>query len=244
MARLRLQPKAKPNGYKTLRDHMLNNICGSDEQLFNWVFGWFAHIVQRPRERIGVALVLKGIEGAGKTIVGETIGALFPNHYRIVDMGRYVTGQFNIHMMNCLLLQADKAVWAGDKDGEGALKGLIISEIRMVEPKGIDAFPVGNFLRLYITSNEKWVVPAGVSARRFAVLEVNPRCVGNKQYFAEMRTELQDGGSEALLYDLFAFDLDSVDLRTVPKTTALLEQKERSLPPIETWCVTGSAPDK
>ncbi len=149
------EPKANPNGYKTLRDHLLTNVCGSDEQLFNWIFGWFAHMIQRPGERIGVALVLMGIEGAGKTVLGEAVGALFPSHFRIVDMGRYVVGQFNMHMMNCLLLQADEAVWAGDKDGEGALKGLITSEIRMVEPKGIDAFPVGNFVRLYITSNEK-----------------------------------------------------------------------------------------
>ena len=113
------KPAAKPNGWQTLRDHLLNNVCGGDEKLFTWVVAFFAHMVQRPRERIGVALVLRGKQGSGKTIVGEHFGALFPQHYFLVDDPRYVTGQFNVHMASCLLLQADEATWAGDKAAEG-----------------------------------------------------------------------------------------------------------------------------
>src|SRR5262249_32185899 len=43
-----------PGTYKTFRDHLLNNVSRGDAALFNWIFGFFAHIVQRPRERIGV----------------------------------------------------------------------------------------------------------------------------------------------------------------------------------------------
>ena len=71
--------------------------------------------------------------------------------------------------------------------------------------------------------------------RRFCVLDVDPRCAGNHGYFAEMDAELADGGLEALLYDLLAFDLDAVALRTIPKTRALLEQKERSLGSVDAW---------
>jgi hypothetical protein len=86
-----------------------------------------------------------------------------------------------------------------------------------------------------MTSNESWVVPAGRDERRFAVLDVDPRCVGNHAYFAEMAAELRDGGYEALLADLLAFDLERVSLRTIPRTAALLYQKERSLDPISAW---------
>ena len=67
-------PRAKANGYAVFRDHLLTNVCGGDHALFAWVFGWFAHLVQRPRERIGTALVLRGKMGTGKTKVGEVIG--------------------------------------------------------------------------------------------------------------------------------------------------------------------------
>jgi len=143
-----------PGKYKTFHDHLLQNVCG-DEQLFRWVFGFFAHIVQRPRERLGIALVLRGGQGVGKTKVGETIGSLFPRHWMLVDNPRYVTGQFNAHMASCLILQADEAVWAGDKAAEGRLKGLITSRIQFIEAKGIDPVPLANYVRLIMTSNEE-----------------------------------------------------------------------------------------
>lgn len=230
-------PASEPDlrRYKTFRDHLLNNICSGDETLFKWVFGFFAHIVQRPRERIGIALVLRGKMGTGKTKVGEIIGSLFPRHYFLVDDPRYVTGQFNAHMASCLLLQADEAVWAGDKAAEGRLKGLITAPMQQIEAKGIDPIRLDNFLRLIMTSNEEWVVPAGKDERRFAVLDVDPRCAQNNDYFAEMDQEMATGGLEHLLGDLLAFDLESIDLRRAPRTEALLEQKIRSLSPVDAW---------
>ncbi|MDV2986175.1 UNVERIFIED_CONTAM: DUF5906 domain-containing protein [Methylobacteriaceae bacterium AG10] len=221
--------------YAVFRDHLLNNICGGDEALYAWVFGFFAHMLQRPRERLGVALVLRGGQGSGKTKIGEVFGSLIPSHYFLVDSARYLTGNFNAHMASCLLLQADEAVWAGDKQAEGRLKGLITSAEQMVESKGIDPIRLRNFVRVVMTSNEDWVVPAGKDERRFCVLDVDGRCAQNSAYFAEMDAELADGGREALLADLLAFDLASVDLRHVPRTDALLSQKIHSLDPIDSW---------
>jgi len=221
--------------YAVLKDHLLNNVCSGSEQLYRWVFGWFAHIFQRPRERVGTALVLRGAMGSGKSKIGEVFGGLIPQHYFMVDDPRYVTGQFNAHMASCLLLQADEAVWAGDKAAEGRLKGLITSRFQMIEQKGIDPIRLDNYLRLVMTSNEDWVVPAGKDERRFCVLDVQPHCAQNHEYFAEMDRELADGGRERLLADLLAFDLSTVNLRQIPLTEALLEQKLRSLDSVDAW---------
>lgn len=228
--------KASSEGsYAIFRDHLLTNVCGEDQELFKYLFAWFAHIVQRPRERVGTAIVLRGRMGTGKTIVGEVMGSLYPAHYFQVDDPRYITGQFNAHMASCLLLQAEEAVWAGDKQAEGRLKGLITSESQMIESKGIDPIRIRNYVRVLMTSNEEWVVPAGKDERRFCVLDINPRCAQNHEYFREMKEELDRGGRERLLHDLFAFDLESVNLRQIPRTAALFEQKLRSLDPIENW---------
>lgn len=230
-------PRQKTNGYAVLRDHILNNCCGGDAELFAWVFGWFAHIVQRPRERVGTSIVLRGKMGTGKTKIGEAIGSLFPSHYFLVDDARYVTGQFNAHMASCLLLQAEEAVWAGDKNAEGRLKSLVTAKTQMIESKGVDPIRLDNYVRLMMTSNEDWVIPAGKDERRFCVLDINPRCAQNHEYFKELDTELDDGGREALLYDLQHYDLSKVNLRRIPMTEALLEQKMRSLDSIESWWV-------
>lgn len=228
-------PKPKANGYAVLRDHLLNNICEGDKSLYAWVFGFFAHMVQRPRERNGTALIFRGQQGTGKTVVGEAIGSLFPSHFFLVDNPRYLVGQFNAHMAQCLLLQADEAVWAGDKHAEGRLKGLITSAEQMIESKGIDPIRLKNYVRIIMTSNERWVVPAGKEERRFCVLDVNPRCMQNIEYFSEMEAELSNGGREALLHDLLTFDLSQINLRQIPRTEALLEQKVHSFDSMDSW---------
>jgi Family of unknown function (DUF5906) len=232
-----VRPAPNPDwiNYKTFRDHLLNNVCDGDEVIFKWLFAFLAHIIQRPRERLGIALVLRGRRGAGKTKVGEVIGALFKRHWFLVDSARYVTGQFNAHMASCLMLQADEAVWAGDKAAEGRIKGLITAPIQFIEAKGVDPVPLANYVRLMLTSNEDWVVPAGKDERRFVVLDINPRCAKNATYFAELDAEMAAGGLEHLLGDLLAFDLSTVDLRNFPRTEALLEQKMNSLSPIDSW---------
>ena len=193
---------------------------------------------QKPRERTGTALVFRGRMGAGKSTVGEVMGSLIASHFYQVDDPRYITGNFNAHMAKCLLLQAEEAVWAGDKNAEGRLKGLITSKHQMIEAKGVDPIRLKNYVRLCMTSNEDWVVPAGKDERRFCVLDVGDGAAQNHQYFAEMHEQLDDGGREALLYDLLHFDLNSVDLWTIPKTQGLLEQKIRSLNSIEAWWFT------
>ena len=74
-------PETSPDWrkYKTFRDHLLQNVCGGDEQLFKWVFGFFAHMVQRPRERVRNCAGASRQKGTGKTKVGEISVWLFPS---------------------------------------------------------------------------------------------------------------------------------------------------------------------
>ncbi|MTK12690.1 MAG: hypothetical protein F8N39_11575 [Clostridiaceae bacterium] len=215
--------------------HLLDNVCGGSYEVYRWVFGWFAHMIQRPTERLGTALVLRGRQGTGKTTVGEVFGRLVGPHYALVDDPRYLVGQFNAHMSSCLLLQADEGFWAGDKEAEGKLKGLITSGTHFIERKGVDPVPVRNLVRLMVTSNNDWVVPAGMEERRFAVLDVGDAVMQNAGYFREMWSELENGGLSHLLTYCQKFDLASVDLRKIPATSALFEQKVSSLDPIPSW---------
>ena len=216
-------------------DHLKTNVCNEDPELFRWLFGWMAQMVQEPRRKPGTAVVLRGGMGFGKSIVGETLGSLFKPHFVQAESERYVTGQFNFHQAQCLLLLADEAVWAGDKAAEGRIKGLITSSSNMVERKGVDAVEVKNFMRLMMTSNNDWVVPAGKDERRFAIFDVNPRCAQQHDYFREILDELGAGGRARLLHELLHFDVSNINLRTIPQTAALFEQKVHTFDPVESW---------
>ncbi|WP_417842994.1 primase-helicase family protein [Thalassospira sp.] len=216
-------------------DHVRTNIAGGNEEHFRFIMGWAAHMLQKPTERAGVAIVLRGGQGSGKTLFGQTLGRLIEDHYALVDDPRYVVGNFNAHLASTLLLQADEGFWAGDKHAEGRLKGLVTSDYHMIERKGVDAFRVKNYVHLLVTSNNDWVVPAGHDERRFAVFDVSNNSQQNRNYFGEMIKQLDDGGYEALLGYLLSFDVDSINLWDIPKTAALADQKLSSLSVEESW---------
>ena len=82
----------------------------------------------------------------------------------------------------------------------------------IVEPKGKDAFQIKNHMRLIIASNNEWVVPAGMEERRFFVLDVCDKNMQNREYFNRIFEQMDNGGREALLYDLLRYNLEGIDL--------------------------------
>jgi hypothetical protein len=216
--------------------HIKDNVAQGDEVKFKWVMGWFADIFQNPGTKQGTSLVLRGGQGVGKTIVGKIIGSLIgSDHYDLVAAPRYIVGQFNAHMAALLLLHADEAFWAGDKRAEGVLKDLVTGHQHRIEFKGIDPVRVRNLIRLFITGNAEWVVPAAFDERRFAILDVADYHKQDHPYFAAIENQMDDGGREALLHHLLNFDLSTVNLRSTPKTQALLEQQIASMTPEQSW---------
>jgi Mesyanzhinovviridae DNA primase len=51
--------------------HILDNVCQGNQELFDWLIGWFAQLVQQPEVKLGTAVVLRGKEGTGKSIFGK-----------------------------------------------------------------------------------------------------------------------------------------------------------------------------
>jgi hypothetical protein len=180
-------------------------------------------------------VVIRGKMGTGKTIIGKIIGSLLGDHYVVVSDPRYVTGRFNSLLVSCLLLHADEGFWAGDRAAEGKLKDLVTGDEHFIELKGKEPIKVRNFIRLLVTGNPDWIVPAGMEERRFAVFDCGEDHIQDHSYFAAMEQEMDNGGREALLDYLLRYDLSKVDLRTIPKTDALLDQKVASLPPEKGW---------
>jgi hypothetical protein len=225
----------RPGDCSRFLAHLRHNVCCGNEELYQWVVGWFANIVQHPERKMGTSLVLRGRQGVGKTKVGEVFGSLLGRHYLLVSDPRYVTGRFNSHLVSCLLLHCDEAFWAGDHAAEGKLKDLITGQDQLIEFKGKEPIKVRNYVRLLVTGNPDWIVPAGFEERRFAVLDVGEGHMQDKPYFAAIDEQMDNGGREALLDHLLKFDLKSVDLRTIPKTPALLDQKFSTLNGMQGW---------
>lgn len=134
-----------------------------------------------------------------------------------------------------LLVHVEEAYWAGANDKKGTLQSLITSETLPIEKKGIDTVTVDSFLRLLMTTNEAWAVPASHDERRYAVFDVSDSRIGDRDYFKALYAEIEGHGPAALLAYLLDVDLSGFDVRDVPQTSALRDQKLNTLRGLERW---------
>jgi Family of unknown function (DUF5906) len=224
--------------WSVIRAHIEQVVCSDSPDLIRYVMGWLAFLVQRPWERPGTALILRGKEGAGKSMFGDAVRHLVGSHSMAVSNAKHLVGNFNQHLRNCLVLQADEAIFAGNHEHASILKALITDPDLIIEGKGIDALLSKNYIHLIMTSNEEWVVPAGLEARRFVVLDVSEAHRGDFKYFAALQAATKDDRvAAAMLYDLQRWPLAGFEVRTVPDTAGLRDQKMRSLSGINGWLV-------
>lgn len=78
-----------------------------------------------------------------------------------------------------------------------------------------------------------WVIPAGRFERRYAALTVSAARRGDREYFRALHRQINNGGAEALFYDLLRMDLGDWHPRHIPESlfrgSALQEHQSYNL---------------
>lgn len=229
------QVEARPGDCSLYLDHVKKNICCGNEEYYEYLIGWMARAVQRPATAGQVAVVLRGGRGTGKGVFTKTFGHLFGRHFLQISNANHLVGNFNAHLRDAVVVFADEAFFAGDKKHESTLKTMVTEDTMMVEPKGVDSEMAPNYTHIIMASNNDWVVPAGGDERRYFVLDVGADQQQDTEYFKNILEQMKNGGYEALLHFLMTYDLSEYNVRDVPKTEALNEQKALSLTSEQEW---------
>ena len=147
-----------------------------------------------------VAVVMRGGEGCGKGTLANVLKRIIGHHALAIANGKHLVGNFNSHLRDTVFLFADEAFFAGDRAHVGVLKSIITEPSLTVEGKFVNAVETPNYLHLMMASNEEWVVPASLDARRFFVLEVLDTVVGDHAYFGAIWQQMEAGGYAAMLH--------------------------------------------
>jgi hypothetical protein len=227
-AGLEIEPKA--GDWSLYRTHLRDNVCGGNDDHFNFLMDYLAHAVQKPQEKPGCAIVLKSTaEGSGKSMLLEFLRSIFGRHAFTASKADHLTGRFNGHLEEVIIFGVEEAIWAGNPAANSVLKDLITAEHIAVERKGMDTKTAPNYTRLIFSSNEDWVIPAGTHGRRYFVLEFEHEHANDKAYFDPIYDQMQHrGGIAAMLHELMNREIRS-NLRNPPTTAGLLRQREHSL---------------
>jgi hypothetical protein len=226
---------ARPGDCSLLVEHVRANVCDGNADHFEYLMNWLARCVQQPASPGYAAVVMRGRQGTGKSFFAKAFGSLFGRHFLHISDPKHLVGSFNAHLRDCVVLLADEAFYAGDKKHESILKMLITEELITIEAKGVDAEAAANYVHLLMASNDDWVVPVGFDDRRFFVLDVSEAHMRDSRYFRGIEAQLNAGGREAFLHTLMTRDLSAFDVRQVPMTKALQEQKALSMAIEQEW---------
>jgi hypothetical protein len=135
----------QPGDWSLMGRHIGEVICGGNQEYAEYVFNWVARLFQYPEKQGEVAIVTRGKKGAGKGIVARWIKNWFGQHGVHITNARHLVGNFNSHLRDCVFLFADEAFFAGDKQHESVLKGLITEETVVIEAQ--------NMLHIWMASN-------------------------------------------------------------------------------------------
>lgn len=221
-----------------LKFHIKEVICSGDESLYDYIYKWFAYIFQYPELPAGSAIVLRGLEGAGKGLLGSFIQSLWGIHGVKIGSSKHLTGSFNALLANACFTFADEAFFSGDRQQADVLKGLVTESTFNIERKGVDTVTQTNYLKILMSTNSDYAVPAGKDSRRYFVSDVSPKYLNDKSYFDPLVADCKSNAvKSAFLYDMLNMDLTCWSTSQIPDSEGLRSQRYHSMDTVKKWFV-------
>jgi hypothetical protein len=224
-----------PGDWGLMKQHVYSVICCGNDDHFEYLLNWAARMFQQPNDPGEVAIVVRGSKGAGKGIFLSALTRAWGAHGIHIRDAKHLIGNFNAHLRDCVCLFADEAFFAGDRQHEGVLKGLVTERTLPIEGKGQNLITAPNMLHVIMSSNSDWVVPASHDERRYAALDAADNRIGNRKYFSDIARQMDAGGLAAMIYELLHRDISDFEVRDIPASSALAAQKKYSLDTIDRW---------
>jgi hypothetical protein len=231
----------QPGDWSLMEEHIRRVICSRNQADADYLLNYIARMFQQPQLPGEVAIVLHGPRGAGKGILLNWLWRAWGQHGAHITNARHLVGNFNAHLRDCVMLFADEAFYAGDRQHEGVLKALITEPSLPIEGKYKDLVEVDNMLHIFMSSNADWVIPAAIDERRFSVRDVADNHVGDRAYFRNIADQMEGGGLAAMIWDMQRRDISGFEVRDIPDNPALKMQKTLSLNSLERWWLAALA---
>lgn len=218
-------------------NHIKEIWCSGDEDQYEYVMNYLAHIIQKPWKKTAVCLALHSKQGAGKGVILKKLENIIgDNHYSQNSNAERVFGKFNGLLEGKTLINLDEAFWGGDKKLEGQIKNHITEDKQTVEKKSINQYNIHDFCNYIITTNNDWFAGIEEGDRRYYCLELLNHFAGRSNdekeaYFNKIRMV----PTEAFAKVLYNRDISQYNPRKFKKTALAQEQVERNHNSPKVW---------
>jgi len=213
-------------------------MSGNDQVVADYLELWIAQMIQFPSVK-SVCPTLISDEGAGKGTLMRLLERMLGTEkiLQTTNPSKNVWGNFNGQMKNAFLVNFDEL---SKKEGEGAdgyVKGLITEPRITINEKGIIPYEIDSYHRFIITTNNEDPVKTSKKDRRKFIVRASDELIGNRQYFDDMYSMLDNDDAVRSIYEYFKTlkGADKFSKVPMPETEYHRDIKEAQSSPIELW---------
>ena len=150
----------------------INMFTAKRQNVTNWTLSWLAQNVQKPGEKIRWAVLMKGIEGDGKSIIGDLMRAVMGRANVKSVSPTVLTSDFNgFAEGSCLAIMEELRISGSNKfDTLDKLKPLITNDTVLIHRKGKDPYECWNTQNYMELTNYDNSLPLNNTDRRHMVI--------------------------------------------------------------------------
>ena len=178
-------------------------------------------------------------QGAGKTFLIKLLRVLLGNSkvFETTSPSRDVWGDFNGRMCNTFLINLNELSKKETVESEGRIKGLITDPFLTINNKGVNQYDIQSYHRFIITTNKMEPLNTSADDRRNLIVRSSDEKCGDKEYFNELHSLLNDADVMKTCYEYFKSikNMEEFNKQSIPISNHQENLKELSISPIEQW---------
>jgi len=205
-------------------------ICGNDDLAFNQVIKWLAHMIQHPDQKSFMPQFISE-PGAGKTTVYELIQKMFGEDKCLLTNtpGVDVWGQFNSLMAGKFLVCIDDPEIV-DQNFHEQMKGLILGKTLRIQKKGLDSIVEKSHIHIMTATNQlNGIMRESKDERRTLTIRSSDELIGNLDYFAKLRTHIDNINAVRTFYEY---------LKTLPDVPVIYQLPQKTEYQLQITCIS------
>ena len=219
-----------PGDWLFIRQYLLEVVCAGDMDAYRYLILFLAHMMQKPGDKPGIAVVMLGGQGIGKGGFFRLLSAIWQHTTLLVSDINHVIGQFNAQIERRFVVCMDEAMFVGDKRSADRFKSVITEPTVTIEQKYQPRRTIESYHRFFAASNHAHFAQVDTDDRRFVFLKVSESRKGDTAYWDQFHKAVADPAIlAAIVHDLKNYDISDFNPRMRPKTDAHGDQKVRSL---------------
>ena len=209
---------------KIILDHIYYVWADSNDEYYKYIISWFANIFQKPYQQTGIALLVQGAPGTGKTLLCNfLIDFVFGRPLSLATTGlEPLTQRFNACIQSKLFINANELQTVGENSFSNSwesMKALITDKIIQIERKGLEHVTIENNSNYFLTTNNYHTAKIEQGDRRYACFSASDCRKGNDDYFNELVDSFTQENANMFFSYLLRLPKDEMtNIKKIPKT--------------------------